>query len=301
MNQLGRALTELDPPVRVLFVYNSNAAVTSPDQRRIIRGLEREDLFTVVFEQVMTDTARYADVILPATTFLEGYDLVRGYGPISLRLSKPVIEAVGEARPNADVFGELLHRLDLAEPADPRGELEEMLHVIARLPGSSGDELSQHGAAIPLAGGRPIQFVDVYPRTADQKVDLFPEYLDAQSPAGLYGYQPDPATREFPLALISPASERTITSTLSELPRPEVRLLMHPEDAAVRGLGDGDEVRIFNALGEVRCGLQVGTWVRPGTVVLPKGLWRKHTANGFTANALAPDSSRNGQITGRAG
>ena len=327
MNHLGRALTELDPPVRVLFVYNSNAAVTSPDQRRIIRGLEREDLFTVVFEQVMTDTARYADVILPATTFLEGYDLVRGYGPISLRLGKPVIEAVGEARPNADVFGELLHRLDLAEPADPRGELEEMLHVIARLPGSSGDELSQHGAAIPLAGGRPIQFVDVYPRTADQKVDLFPEYLDAQSPAGLYGYQPDPATREFPLALISPASERTITSTLSELPRPEVRLLMHPDDAAVRGLGDGDEVRIFNALGEVRCGLQVGTWVRPGTVVLPKGLWRKHTANGFTANALAPDSltdlgggacfndtrvdvrrvsesensSRNGQITGRAG
>jgi anaerobic selenocysteine-containing dehydrogenase len=327
MNQLGRALTELDPPVRVLFVYNSNAAVTSPDQRRIIRGLEREDLFTVVFEQVMTDTARYADVILPATTFLEGYDLVRGYGPISLRLGKPVIEAVGEARPNADVFGELLHRLDLAESADPRGELEEMLHVIARLPGSSGDELSRDGAAIPLAGGRPIQFVDVHPRTADQKVDLFPEYLDAQSPAGLYGYQPDPATKDFPLALISPASQRTITSTLSELPRPEVRLLMHPDDAAVRGLRDGDEVRIFNALGEVRCGLQVGTGVRPGTVVLPKGLWRKHTVNGFTANALAPDSltdlgggacfndarvdvgrvsesensSRNGQTTGRVG
>jgi anaerobic selenocysteine-containing dehydrogenase len=290
MNQLGRALTELDPPVRVLFVYNSNAAVTSPDQRRIIRGLERDDLFTIVFEQVMTDTALYADVILPATTFLEGYDLVRGYGPISLRLGKPVIEAVGESRPNADVFGELLHRLDLAEPTDPHGELEEMLHVIARLPGSSRDELSQHGAAIPLAGGRPIQFVDVYPRTADQKVDLFPEYLDAQSPAGLYGYQPDPATMEFPLALISPASERTISSTLSELPRPEVRLLMHPDDAAARGLSDGDEVRIFNALGEVRCGLQVGAWVRPGTVVLPKGLWRKHTANGFTANALAPDS-----------
>ena len=290
MNQLGRALTDLEPPIRVLFVYNSNAAVTSPDQRRIIRGLERDDLFTVVFDQVMTDTARYADVVLPATTFLEGYDLVRGYGPISLRLGKPVIEAVGEARPNADVFGELLRRLDLVEPTEPSGELEEMLDVIARLPGSTADELSEHGAAIPIAGGRPIQFVDVYPRTADRKVDLFPEYLDAQSPAGLYGYQPDPATNEYPLALISPASERTISSTLSELPRPEVRLLMHPEDAAARGLSDGDEVRIFNALGEVRCGLQVGTWVRPGTVVLPKGLWRKHTANGYTANALAPDS-----------
>jgi anaerobic selenocysteine-containing dehydrogenase len=228
--------------------------------------------------------------VLPATTFLEGYDLVRGYGPISLQLGKPVIEAVGEARPNADVFGELLQRLDLAKPTDPSGELEEMLHVIARMPGSSGDELSEHGAAIPLAGGRPIQFVDVYPRTADRKVDLFPEYLDAQSPAGLYGYQPDPATEEYPLALISPASERTISSTLSELPRPVVRLLMHPEDASARGLSDGDEVRIFNARGEVQCGLQVGTWVRPGTVVLPKGLWRKHTANGYTANALAPDS-----------
>ena len=290
MNQLGRALTEIQPPVRVLFVYNSNAAVTSPDQQRIIRGLERDDLFTVVFEQVMTDTARYADVVLPATTFLEGYDLVRGYGPISLRLGKPVIEAVGEARPNADVFGELLQRLDLAEPTDPSGELEEMLHVIARMPGSSKDEISEHGAAIPIAGGRPIQFVDVYPRTADRKVDLFPASLDAQSPAGLYGYQPDPATMEYPLALISPASERTISSTLSELPRPEVRLLMHPEDASARGLSDGDDVRIFNALGEVRCGLQVGAWVRPGTVVLPKGLWRKHTANGYTANALAPDS-----------
>jgi anaerobic selenocysteine-containing dehydrogenase len=327
MNQLGRALTELDPPVRVLFVYNSNAAVTTPDQQRVIRGLERADLFTVVFEQVMTDTARYADVILPATTFLEGYDLVRGYGPISLRLSKPVIEAVGEARPNADVFGELLHRLNLVEHTDPCGELEEMLHVIAHLPGSSGDEVSRQGAAIPVAGGRPIQFLDVYPRTRDRKVDLFPEYLDAQSPAGLYGYQPDPATKAFPLALISPASERTISSTLSELSRPEVRLLMHPEDAAARGLKDGDDVRIFNALGEVRCGLQVGTWVRPGTVVLPKGLWRKHTANGFTATALAPDSltdlgggacfndarvdvrkvsesaisSANGQSTGRAG
>jgi anaerobic selenocysteine-containing dehydrogenase len=290
MNQLGRALTALNPPVQVLFVYNSNAAVTTPDQRRVIKGLEREDLFTVVFEQVMTDTARYADVLLPATTFLEGYDLVRGYGPISLRLGKPVIEAVGEARPNADVFGELLQRLDLTQPGDPSGELEEMLHVIAHMPGAIAGELSEQGSAIPVAGGRPIQFVDVHPRTPDRKVDLFPAHLDAQSPAGLYGYQPDPATDAYPLALISPASERTISSTLSELPRPEVRLLMHPDDARVRGLNDGDEVRIFNALGEVRCGLQVGTWIRPGTVVLPKGLWRKHTANGYTANALAPDS-----------
>jgi anaerobic selenocysteine-containing dehydrogenase len=291
MNQLGRALTEYDdPPVKLLFVYNSNAAVTSPDQRRVLQGLERDDLFTVVFEQVMTDTARYADVLLPATTFLEGYDLARGYGPISLRLGQPVIERVGDSRPNADVFSELAERLDLMQPGEPSGELEEMLDVIAHLPQAVGEDLREIGAATPPFGGRPIQFRDVWPLTPDGKADLYPEALDAEAPAGLYGYQADPTTLEFPLTLISPASERTITSTLSELPRPEVRLLMHPDDAAARALNDGDEIRMFNGLGEVRCKLQVGTWIRNGTVMLPKGLWRKHTANGYTANALAPDT-----------
>ena len=290
MNQLGRALTELDPPISLLFVYNSNAAATSPDQGRILRGLERPDLFTVVFEQVMTDTARFADVLLPAVTFLEGYDLARAYGPISLRLGQPVIEAVGEARSNSDVFTELLRLTGLSAPGDPDGELEEMLHVISGLPAQIGDDLRDSGAATPPFGGRPIQFVDVQPRTPDGKVDLYPEQLAAEAPAGLYGYQADPATAAVPLALISPASERTISSTLAELSRPEVRLLMHPEDAAARGLADSDAVRIFNELGEVQCKLTVGTWIRPGCVSLPKGLWRRHTANGFTANALAPDT-----------
>ena len=117
MNHLGRALTEYDdPPVNVLFVYNCNPAATVPDQRRVLRGLEREDLFTVVFEQVMTDTALYADVVLPATTFLEGYDFARAYGPISLRSRPPGRSTpVGEARSNADVFGELCARLGLLD------------------------------------------------------------------------------------------------------------------------------------------------------------------------------------------
>jgi len=291
MNHLGRALTEYDsPPVNMLFVYNSNALVTSPDQGRVLKGLERDDLFTVVFDQVMTDTARYADVLLPATTFLEGYDLARGYGPISLRLGQPVIERVGESRPNADVFGELLERLDLLNAGEPSGELEEMLDVIAHMPRAIGEDLREIGAATPPFGGRPIQFRDVWPLTPDGKADLYPEALEAEAPAGLYGYQPDPATPAFPLTLISPASERTITSTLSELPRPEVRLLMNPADAETRTLKDGDPVRVFNDRGEVRCNLQVGSWIRTGTVMLPKGLWRKHTANGYTANVLAPDT-----------
>jgi anaerobic selenocysteine-containing dehydrogenase len=290
MNQLGRALERDDPPVAVLFVYNSNAAVTAPDQRRVIKGLERDDLFTVVFEQVMTDTARYADVVLPATTFLEGYDIARGYGTISLRLGKPAVEPAGEARPNADVFGDLIDLVGLQRDGDARGELEEMLDVLGQLPDPIGSDLRDNGVATPPYGGRPIQFQDVWPLTPDRKVDLFPETLDAQAPLGLYGYQPDPATPEFPLALISPASERTISSTLAELPRPDVRLLMHPDDAAARGLAEGNQVRIFNTLGEVRCRIAIGTWIRPGAVALPKGLWRRHTTNGYTANALAPDT-----------
>lgn len=291
MNHLGRALLHYDdPPVKVLFVYNSNAAVTAPAQQQVFDGLSREDLFTVVFDQVMTDTARYADVLLPATTFLEGYEIARGYGPISLRLGRPVVEPVGEARSNADVFGALMRTLDLAADGEPEGELEEMLDVLAKLPAAVGNDLREHGVATPPFEGRPVQFVNAWPLTSDGRIHLFPEALDRDAPAGLYGYQPDPATAEFPLALISPASERSITSMLAELPRPEIRLLMNPADAEARGLKDGDAVRVFNALGEVRCNLRVGGWIRRGTVSLPKGLWRKHTANGFTSNVLAPDT-----------
>jgi anaerobic selenocysteine-containing dehydrogenase len=95
---------------------------------------------------------------------------------------------------------------------------------------------------------------------------------------------------EYPLALISPASDKTISSTLAEIPRPQVRLLMHPDDAASRGIAEGDEIRVFNALGEVTTTATIGGWIRRGTVALPKGIWRKHTANGYTGTSLVPDT-----------
>jgi anaerobic selenocysteine-containing dehydrogenase len=289
MNQLGVVLTEPpSPPVSLLFVYNCNPAATIPDQARVLRGLERGDVFTVVFEQVLTDTVPYADVVLPATTFLEHYDFAKGYGPITMQLTQPVVEPIGEARPNADVFYDLGRRLGLFDEEQGRGELDSLLRVLNDLPAEVGSDLKATGVARPPWDGAPVQFVDVFPRTADGKVHLFPADLDREAPAGLYAYQPDPATDRFPLSLISPASDRTISSTLGELPRPEVRLLIHPEDASARQVDDGEDVRIWNELGEVRCRAQVGTWIRPGTVVLPKGLWRRHTANGFTATALAP-------------
>jgi anaerobic selenocysteine-containing dehydrogenase len=291
MNHLGRALTEYDdPPVKVLFVYNCNPVVTVPDQRRIMRGLERDDLFTVVFEQVMTDTALFADVVLPATTFLEGYDVARAYGPINLDLARPVVDAVGEARSNADVFGELCARLGVREESDAADELELTLQVLDGLPGTIGESLRAGTPPSPPFGPAPVQFVDVFPRTPDARIHLFPGALESEAPEGLYAFQHDPGTDRFPLALISPSSDRTISSTLGELPRPDVKLSMHTADADARGLSEGDLVRIFNDLGEVQCGLTVTNAIRRGTVSLPKGIWRRSVRNGFTGTALVPDS-----------
>jgi anaerobic selenocysteine-containing dehydrogenase len=291
MNHLGRALTEYDdPPVNVLFVYNANPAATVPDQKRIIKGLERTDLFTVVFDQVMTDTALYADVVLPATTFLEGYEFAKSYGSIHLDLGRPVIDAVGESRSNADVFGELCERLGLHAAGEATGELDLLVEVLDNLPGAAGASVREGNLPSPPFGTAPIQFVDVFPNTPDRKVHLFVEALDRTAPMGLYSYQPDPATAQYPLALISPSSERTISSTLGELLRPDVKLHMHPEDASARGLATGDLVRIFNDLGEVHCTLSVAPGIRPGTVSLPKGLWRRSTRNGLTGTALVPDA-----------
>lgn len=291
MNRVGRELLEPEAaPIRALFVYNCNPAVTLPEQQRVLAGLAREDLFTVVFDQVLTDTASFADVVLPATTFLEHYDFAKAYGSMSLHLARPVIEPVAESRPNADVFGELIQRMGLGHDTDPAGELEQMLGVMAALPGDIGAELGDRGGATPPFGGRPVQFVDVFPLTPDRKVALWPDHLDREAPQGLYAYIPDPATEACPLTLISPATERTISSTLGELDKPGIRLDMHPDDAAARGLDDGDDVRVTNALGAVECPVKITGLVRPGTVVFPKGVWRRNTGNGLTSNALVSDS-----------
>ncbi len=290
MNHLGRALLDDAAPVKLLFVYNCNPAVTMPDQGRVLKGLERDDLFTVVHDQVLTDTALYADVVLPATTFLEHYDLVKSYGPITMQLARPVIEQVAESRPNVELFAELIRRLDLEREGDPSGDVEMMLDVLGRLPEPHGDEIRQHTKATAPFDGRPVQFVDVMPQTPDQKVHLFPAELDRQAPLGLYGFQPDPGTDQYPLALISPASERTVSSTLGELPRPTVVLDVHPEDAAARDIQNNEVVRMFNGLGEVRLPVRVTPLVKQGTVSMPKGVWRRHIANGFTSNTLVPDA-----------
>jgi anaerobic selenocysteine-containing dehydrogenase len=287
MNRLGRALTEFrDPPVQMLFVYNCNPLATMPDQNRVLEGLKRDNLFTVVFEQVFTDTARYADVVLPAATFLEQYDIAKGYGPISLQLVRPVIEPQGEARTNAAVFSEIAERLGVGQTEE---DIETLLRVTSRMPEPIRAELLEQGSATPPHGGAPVQFVDVFPLTADRKIHLEPD-IPVASTHGLYGYQPDPATERFPLALISPATEKTVSSTMGELRRRPAVLHIHPADAAERGIEQQDAVRIFNALGEVQAPANLTPDIRRGTVMMSKGLWRKSTYNGFTSNALVPDT-----------
>ena len=293
MHQLGRILLEeRDPPISVLFVYNCNPVANSPRQSRVREGLRREDLFTVVHDQVHTDSADFADVILPATTFLEHRELRRGYGALHMTDSAPVIARVGESRPNYEVFAELLRRLDLVRPGDPMTD-DELVDAI--IDGSEDREvlragLAESGWAERPGGAHPVLFVDTFPTTSDRKIHLVPEELDEQAPRGLYGYAPDPASAEYPLALISPAMGRAVTSTFAQLIPGEVGVDIHPDDAAARGIADGDPVRIVSAFAESHTHARVSDRMRPGVVCLPKGLWSRHTANGVTSSGLAPDT-----------
>jgi len=292
MVQLASALTELrDPPVQLLFVYNCNPVATAPNQEGVLRGMARDDLFTVVHEQVMTDTARWADVVLPATVFLEHRELRRGYGAMRMYDAHAAATPAGEARTNNEVFGALIDRLELGVAGEPRTD-DEL--VAAMLAGERGAEiraqLDAHGAAVPLDGPTPILFRDVRPETGDGKVHFVPAHLDAEAPGGLYHYREDPGSAEFPLALISPALASMISSTFGQLRKGEYPIELSPADALARGIRDGDLVRVWNALGEVRVAAKISKDVRDGVVVLPKGLWRKHTRNGLTSNALVPET-----------
>ncbi|MEO6193591.1 MAG: molybdopterin-dependent oxidoreductase [Thermoanaerobaculia bacterium] len=289
MNLLGRTLLTAEPPVNVLFVYNCNPLATMPNQEEVRRGLAREDLFTVVFEQVWNDTTLWADLVLPATHFLEHSELVRGYGSYMLQQTRPVAVPAGEARPNPEVFGALVERLGLARPGDPKTAEELTAALLSRFERVRG-ELERDGTALPDCGNTPVQFADAFPLTPDRKIHLVPEALDREAPYGLYAFQEEPGDGRHPLALISPATARRINSTLGQLEKGQVAVEIHPRDAEARGIAGGDAVRVWNDLGEVRVAARLNPDLRPGVAYLPKGLWSHNTLSGTTANALAPDT-----------
>ena len=287
MTQLGKALTgAIDPQLRGLFVYNSNPVATTPDQNRIIEGFSREELFTVVLDQVRTDTAALADIVLPATTFLEHWDTRVGYGSNVLLGARPVIPAAGEARSNHDVFAALGRAMGWDDEPfgwDQETSFEKLTMAVS-LDGAPADvDRLKSGGVQPVFSAPPVQLGTVFPRTSDGKIHLAPAAL-GDSP---YAYDPIEDSQH-PLALISPSSRKMISSTFGEFNYPELFVDMHADDAATRRIGDGDRVRVFNELGEVRCRARVRGKVRAGVVSMPKGAWRKSSLNGMTSTALTP-------------
>jgi anaerobic selenocysteine-containing dehydrogenase len=292
MNRVGETLLAKENPIRLLFVYNCNALQTLPAQAKVRRGLEREDLFTVVFDPVLTDTALYADVVLPATTFLEREELSRGYGAIALQRGRPAIPPVEESRPNHEVFAELCRRTGVAQPGDP----ETAEAIVETLLNSSREKdalvraLETRGVAHPNGVAAPVQFVDVFPKTADRLIHLVPEELEREAANGLYAYRAVPGTAEHPLALVSPSNDKMISSSLGELYDEQFPVEISPQDAAARGISDGDTVKVWNSQGEVLCKARVTDALKEGIASLSKGLWSHHTLSGTTANTLAPDT-----------
>jgi anaerobic selenocysteine-containing dehydrogenase len=274
MSELGRALEEVkDPPIGALYVYNCNPVATAPHQARVARALAREDLFVAVHEQVWTDTCDFADVVLPATTFLEHKELCRGYGGYALQWSEPAVEPPGEARPNHKVFKDLAKAMGFSDP-----ELRSDEETIARSVVKDLDRVKRE-LFVPVR--RPIPFGDAFPSRG---------YVDLAAPPGPPVYRPPVVDAALPLSLISPASDKAITSQLFELaPEKSARIALSTSDARARGLKDGDRVRVRNSFGEVHATLAVVDDLLPGVASMPKGLWRKSTLNGWTANALAPD------------
>ncbi|MBI4659530.1 MAG: molybdopterin-dependent oxidoreductase [Verrucomicrobia bacterium] len=289
MSQLGSLLMDgIAPPVKALFVYDCNPVATAPDQNAILRGLAREDLFTVVHEQVMTDTAHYADILLPAVTFLEQHEIKRSYGSYIVGGVQPVIEPCGETKPNEWVFAQLGRAMGFSD--EPFGwDTAACMHKVVEalsLHGQPCDVTTLAAGGIQgyaFSGGGPVQFESVHPLTPDGKVHLTPTALGPTP----FQYVPVSADR-FPLALVSASNNKMISSTLGEFNYPELWLTLHPTDATARGIAEGDEVRVFNDLGEVRCRARLSDRMREGVCGLPKGAWRKSSRNGQSTTALCP-------------
>ncbi len=293
INRLGQRLLDATPPIKGLFVFNANPVATFPAQEKVRQGLMREDLFTVVYDPFMTDTAKLADLVLPSTTFLEHFELHRGYGAYVLQSSKPAAEPYAKARPNYEIFSLLSRKMGLYKPGDPEDPEALQDAIVA----TSADawrlkrELAENGIATPSFGASPVLFVDVAPRTLDGKVHLFDDTSNHQSPKGLYTFlPPDPAMEKWPLSLISPSSTRSTSSSFAQRSGRKARVRIHPEDAKARKLEDGQNIRMFNHLGEVVCRCKVSDTVRPGVVSLSKGLWLRHCNNKATSNALVDDT-----------
>ncbi|HUJ75624.1 MAG TPA: molybdopterin-dependent oxidoreductase [bacterium] len=283
---------QLRPPIQGLFIYNHNPLIVHPDQNAMRRGLQREDLFTVVCELTRTDSVAYADVVLPAASDFEHGDVFPSYGQHYLQRSQAVIPPVGQALPNMEIFRRLAARFGFTEPEFTAADdalMDEALNAEdPRLQGIRPSQLPlERALPMQFAGGDPVLFQTTWPKTPSGKVELWSPDLEARCSQGLPRYAP--LESRFPLYLVSPSSDQRITSTFGGLPASdETWVEMHPQDAAARHLQPGQLVCLWNDLGEVPLRLKVSGAVRPGVVCSPKGAWLRTSPNGQTVSALVP-------------
>jgi len=271
MSQLGRALTDadLDPPVKAFVCWSSNPAAIAPDQDRVLEGLRRPDLFKVVLEQFMTDTAAEADVILPATTQLEHLDVLFSWGHHYLTWNEPAVEPLGEAKPNTEIFRLLAARLGLDDPCF--SDSDEAL-VDQLLDGFAENGLRERGwMKIDLGQGAAPHAHGGF-GTETGRATLHADYVP---PAEVT----DAALAErFPLAMVTPKTHLFLNSTFANQARqrsaqPSPEVVLHPDDAGPRGVSDGVLVKVFNERGWFTCAARVSDDARPGVLVAPMGWW----------------------------
>ncbi len=299
MTELGAALDSLDaPPVKAMVVYNSNPAAIAPNQNRVLRGLRREDLFTVVLEHFQTDTADYADILLPATTFLEHTDLYFAYGHYYVQLARAAVNPPGETRSNVDVFRALAARMGFDDPCFSESE-DDMIRVLLGsghpfLEGITLERLDrEHSVRLNVsAPGTPfLPFAEGKFGTQSGKCEFGAEALDYHPPAESRLGDSELRAR-FPLELISSKNDDSMNSTFgfrANVDRQTAVLHLHPGDAGARGIHEGDRVRAFNDRGSLLLVAAIDGVVAPGVARAPSVRWAKLSPDGRSANALTSD------------
>jgi len=293
---LGEALTAAAPPVKAVIVYNNNPVAVCPDSMKVLAGFRREDLYCVVMDSFMTDTADYGDLVLPATTQLEHYDVHKSYGHLYALANNPAIAPVGESLPNSEVFRRLAARMGFDEPCFRDSDEDICRTALAsaqpRMQGIDWEEMKRAGWQRLAVPERFAPFAEGGFPTPSGKCEFYSAALAAQGLDPLPFYNP-PAEGAAPgeLQFLSPPARNFLNSSFAHLKRfrdleGEPRLEMHSADAAARGIRDGDAVRVFNARGSLRLRARVNDQPRRGVVVAPSVWWKKHSPDGGNANNL---------------
>jgi anaerobic selenocysteine-containing dehydrogenase len=292
-----------DPPIRAIFVYNSNPVAVAPESAKVVRGFARDDLFCVVHDVFLTDTADYADIVLPATTQLEHIDVHSSYGHLYAVANNRAIAPLGEAKPNTELFRLLAARMGFADPCFVESDEDiartAFLTNHPRGQGLDWDSLKAQGwqrlsVPSPFApfalGGFPTPSgkCEFYSESlARQGLDPLPTFTP---PRESVASNPQLAQR-YPLALLSPPARNALNSTFANLPvfldaEKTPRLDLHPDDAAARQIATGDPVRAFNDRGALVLTARVTDKARPGVVVALSIWWRKLSPDGTNANMV---------------